>query len=301
MVKRISGLGRGLGALIPQKEEISKQKQQVPTHVATAVVAGPPFESGVGGNGSREISVKDISANPDQPRVTFRHQELEHLMNSIKEHGIIQPITVSPKDDGKFELIAGERRLRAANMLGLKMVPVTIREVQGHDKLLLALIENIQREDLNPVEEAKGYMRLAHEFLLTQEQIAQKVGKARSTVANTVRLLDLPQEIQDAIAGGLVPAGSARAILGLKDEKSQLKLFRKLVGSKLSTREVEAGVRKKRGSTRKDPAVVAAEEELRNIFGTRVDVKKKDGEGAVTITFHSDEEYEALLKKFLTM
>lgn len=301
MAKRLSGLGRGLGALIPQKEETSKQTARTDvrtasTEVIAKTVTEPP-------NGSRtddrEISVKDISANPEQPRVMFRHQELENLMNSIKEHGIIQPLTVSPKDDGTYELIAGERRFRAANMLGLKKVPVTIRSVGAHDKLLLALIENIQREDLNPVEEAKGYMRLAQEFSFTQEQIAKKVGKARSTVANAVRLLELPQEIQDAISDGSVPAGSARAILGLKDEKSQLKLFRKLVGSKLSTREVEAGVRKKRSPSRKDPAVVAAEEELRNIFGTRVEVKKKDGKGIVSISFHSDEEYEALLKRFL--
>lgn len=303
MAKRLSGLGRGLSALIPQRGETSDQAKPVPAQAvsaATVAVVEASVEGGAVGNGAREISVKDISANPEQPRVMFRHQELEDLMNSIKEHGIIQPLMVSPKDDGTYELIAGERRFRAANMLGLKTVPVTIRSADAHDKLLLALIENIQREDLNPVEEARGYMRLAQEFSFTQETIAKKVGKARSTVANAIRLLDLPQEIQDAIAGGLVSAGSARAILGLKDEKSRIKLFKRLVGSKLSTREVEAGVRKKRGISRKDPSVLAAEEELRNIFGTRVEVRKKDGKGTVAITFHSDEEYEALLKRFLT-
>lgn len=245
-----------------------------------------------------QVPLTAIHANPQQPRTVFNHDDLEDLMNSIKEHGVLQPLVVTPRAEGGFELIAGERRFRAAKMLGLEHVPAVVRETDDQrDKLVLALIENIQRADLNPLEEARAYDRLAREFGYTQEAIAKSVGKARSTVANTMRLLDLPTEIQEAIAAGAVAAGSARAILALSDAKSQMEFFRKLMAKQMTTREVESGVRREGGSSRKDPNVTAAEESLRNVFGTRVDIKKRGQEGSITIAFYSDEEFQSLLRK----
>ncbi len=286
MANKFSGLGRGLGSLIPQKT-------MTPSAVApTAVAVRPEAKDG----GVMQVSVAEIAANPQQPRSAFRHHELEELTNSIKEHGILQPLLLTRRSSGGYELIAGERRLRAARLLGLKTVPAIVRAADTRDKLLLALIENIQREDLNPIEEARAYAKLAADFSLTQEAVAQKVGKGRSTVANSMRLLDLPEEIQEAISAGSISAGSARAILGLKDDASRLAYFRKLIGQGATTRQVEAQVRKASGRRRKDPAVAAAEEQIRNKLGTRVEIRKKGGKGSVIVSFFSEEEYQSLVK-----
>ena len=290
MPSRPSGLGRGLGSLIPQKAER-------PAFVASAVAPSPAAAvPGKPENKVLYVPVAEIIVNPEQPRATFRHQELEDLTNSIREHGIIQPLVVSQRQGGGYELIAGERRLRAAKLLNLPTVPAIVRSVNSRDKLLLALIENIQREDLDQMEEAKAYDRLIKQFNLTQEGVAQKVGKARSTVANTLRLLELPAEIQQAIAERAISAGSARAILGLKDDKARLAYFHKLVGKKASTRQVEAGVRKLGGKKRKDPAIAAAEETIRNKLGTKVEIKKRGSQGSVVISFYSAEEYTSLMR-----
>jgi len=288
MANKFSGLGRGLGSLIPTRTERPP---------AAAPAAAAPAGDGRPDNRVVFVPVADIGVNPSQPRTVFRHSELEDLTNSIREHGIIQPLVVSPRTGGGFELIAGERRLRAAKLLNLPTVPVLVRSASSRDKLLLALIENIQRQDLNPIEEARAYARLVSDFNLTQEGVAQKVGKARSTVANTMRLLELPDEIQQAISAGTLVAGSARAILSLKDEKSRLAFFHKLMGRKVSTRQVEAGVNRSGGKRRKDPALLAAEEHLRHKLGTRVEVKKRAGKGSIVISFFSEEEYQALLKQ----
>lgn len=288
MVKKMSGLGRGLGSLIPPKAD----------RVPAVVMAASPAVTVKPDNKVAYVPVSDIDVNPEQPRTVFRHHELEDLTNSIREHGIIQPLVVSQKTGGRFELIAGERRLRAAKLLNLPTAPVIVRSVSSRDKLLIALIENIQREDLNPMEEARAYSRLVTEFNLTQEGVAQKVGRARSTVANVMRLLELPQEIQQAIASGAVSAGSARAILSLKDDKSRLAFFHKLMDKKMTTRQAESGVRRAGGARRrKDPMILATEEQLRNSLGTRVEIKKRGGKGSVVITFFSEEEYQALIKR----
>jgi len=285
MATKLSGLGRGLGSLIPSKNE------KAPAAVATMAPTEAKQDNKV-----IFVPIAAISINPEQPRTSFRHSELEDLTNSIREHGIIQPLVVTQKPDGGFELIAGERRLRASKLLNLPTVPVMVRPASSRDKLLLALIENIQREDLNPIEEARAYGKLVAAFNLTQEGVARKVGKARSTVANTMRLLELPEEIQQAIAAGTIAAGSARAILGLKDDKSRLDFFHKLVGHQVSTRQVETGVRRAGAKRRKDPSVLAIEEELRNRLGTRVEVKKRAGRGSLVISFFSEEEFDSLLK-----
>ena len=287
MNNKLSGLGRGLGSLIPTKTER-------PSAASAGAAATADLRQD---NKVIFVPVADISVNPEQPRSVFRHNELEDLTNSIREHGIIQPLVVSPKSGGGFELIAGERRLRSAKLLNLPTVPVLVRPASSRDKLLLALIENIQRQDLNPLEEARAYAKLVSSFNLTQEGVAQKVGKARSTVANAMRLLELPEEIQQAISAGTLAAGSARAILSLKDERSRLAFFHKLIGRKVSTRQVEAGVGRSGAKRHKDPAVLAAEEQLRRKLGTRVEVKKRAGKGAIVITFFSEEEYQSLLGK----
>jgi ParB family transcriptional regulator, chromosome partitioning protein len=300
--KKFSGLGRGLSALIPQKKDApvggsvpSPRVMAALTPVSADSRSDEPKTDRRDGR-PFEIPLAAIVANPEQPRAQFRHQELEDLMNSIKEHGIIQPLTVSRLPGGGYELIAGERRFRAAKMLGLATVPVTVRSTDDStNKLVLALIENIQREDLNALEEARAYGRLISEFGLTQDMVAKQVGKARSTVANTVRLLDLPREVQDAIAAGVVSAGSARAMLSLPDTASQLKFFRKLIAGKMSTRDAEAGVRSAGGQTRKDPAVLGDEETLRRTLGTKVEIKKRNGQGSIVISFYSDEEYGEVL------
>ncbi len=292
--KTSGGLGRGLGALIPQKPLAMGAVMPMPSGDGSAKVevAKPTGEP-------LYVSISDIIANTEQPRTVFEHQALEDLMNSIREHGIIQPLTVTKRPEGGYELIAGERRFRASKMLGLDTVPVTVRHTpDANNKLVLALIENIQRADLNPLEEARGYQRLIEEFGMTQDDVSKRVGKARSTVANTMRLLSLPQVIRDAISAGHVQAGSARAILALPDEASQIALFNKLLAGNLSTRDVEAGVRKSNGvEVKKDPALLGAEEQLRNALGTRVEVKKRGGKGTFTIAFYSDEEYGELLRK----
>lgn len=310
MAKRMSGLGRGLGALIPQKNDIGSESGSAAGSSSvrkprTRPSAPAPQDSVVRGterNGQSqaafEVALKDIVSNPVQPRKSFGRRGLEELTESIKEHGIIQPLTVTVREKGGYELIAGERRMRAAKILGMEKVPVVVRKAGTRDKLLLALIENIQREDLNPIEEARGYSRLISEFDLTQEDASKRVGKARSTVANTLRLLDLPEEIQTAIAEGVVPAGSARAILSLNDKASQLKFFKKMVAGHMTARDAEAGVRRaKGGKSRKDPVLFAAEERLRDSLGSKVEIKKRGEKGSISVMFYSDEEYQSLIKK----
>jgi len=299
MAKKKSGLGRGLGALIPQggsgiaTAELRKASSR-PAVAKRATKAENPPSAGVA-----EISLSLIEANPDQPRSAFGHRAMEELTESVREHGILQPLAVSEKAGGGYEVIAGERRLRAAKMAGLKAVPVIIREVTDTDKLLLALIENIQREDLNPIEEARAFRRLRDEFGLKQEAIAKQVGKARPTVANAMRLLDLPEDILDAVATGAVSAGNARALLSIDDPKARHKMFRKMLAGGVTVRDAEAKAQKTSTRTTKDPRIMAFEEELRDAYGTRVAVSNRSGRGRIILQFYSDEEFDTLLKKLL--
>ncbi len=300
--KKKTGLGRGLGALIPQSGAAIKTKKK-PNEIvsskrpAIGVVPQAPESS----PGVPEISLSQIEANSDQPRTAFSHQGMEELTDSVREHGILQPLAVTLKEDGDgYELIAGERRLRAAKMAGLKSVPVLVRSsVSGTDKLVLALIENIQREDLNPIEEARAFRRLIKEFDLTQGEVAKQVGKARPTIANAMRLLDLPEEMLDAVATGAVSSGNARALLAVTDPKAQLKMFRKMLSGKMTVREAEQDAQKTSTRTKKNANLLAAEEDLRRVFGTKVLVTSRSGKGKIVLQFFSDEEYEQLLKKLL--
>lgn len=283
-------LGKGLNSLIPQskgRKTIRKQTQAAPAADTDKIW---------------HIPLSDIVPNTEQPRKHFSHQDLEDLVASIKEHGILQPINVTEKPDGGYELIAGERRFRSAEIVGLPTIPAIVRKANQQEKLELALIENIQRQNLNAIEEAFAYQRLMDEFGLTQEDVSQKVGKARSTVANTIRLLDLPEEIQKALVDEKMSPGKARALLSLKDEKEQLALYRSMTGQEASVRDVERAVAGKgqasrKGSVRKDPNVAAQEAVLEERLGTKVHISRKGEKGTITIEYYSLEEFRRLMEE----
>ena len=280
-------LGRGLGSLIPQKNlsspKISAKEPQLHE-----------------GAGVHFIEVDKIIPNPRQPREYFSDSGLEDLANSIKEHGIIQPLVVSSLINGGYELIAGERRLRAAKLANLKYVPALVREVKDHEKLELALIENLQRQNLNPIEEAAGYRRLIDEFNLTQDDVGKKIGKSRPVVANMLRLLSLPEEIKKAIAHGKISSSAGRVLAGVKDIVQQMDLFKKmLAGLTVSEGEMRSRLAKPEAHTRrvtKDPYLADLEDKLRGALETKVDIKKFGKTGKIVIEFYSDEELKKIAK-----
>lgn len=249
------------------------------------------------------IDLKLIKANPFQPRQTIDPTSLNELVNSIKEHGILQPLIVSPVPGG-YELIAGERRFRAATAAGLKEVPVVVREASTEQKLELALVENIQRKDLNPLEAAQGYRRLIQEFNLTQSEAAEKVGKSRESVANTLRLLSLPDEVKKAILDNKISEGHAKAILALDSASLQLKLLDKILKEGLTVRTTEALARvsKKGGSksgSKDDPNLELKINQLREALGTKIQIQKNGQQGKITVEFYSDEELNNIIDKII--
>ena len=277
------GLGRGLGALIPEREIEEHSQGSIPKeHI-------------------RYLPVEQIKPNPYQPRENFDSQSLEELVASIKEKGIIQPIIVRHSASG-YELIAGERRWRAAKSLNLKEIPVIVRQAKDEESLELALIENIQRQNLSPIEEAHAYKHLMEQFGFTQEKIAQTVGKARASVANTLRLLKLPLEIQEMLKKGQLSFGHGKVLLELEDVQKQLALSRQIVSKSLSVRELEnlvfqhhkARPAKVVSETRKLPHLKAIEEELRQILGTKVKIASGPKRGTMHIEFYSQEDLERI-------
>ncbi|MDO8560045.1 MAG: ParB/RepB/Spo0J family partition protein [bacterium] len=281
------GLGRGLSSLIPKRVSPAV----VPP---TSPVAVPPADQ------VHHVPPEHIAPNPHQPRQDFDHEGLEELVASIKQHGILQPLVVT-RAGGGFQLIAGERRLRAAKILQLPTVPVLVRDVQRQQQLELALIENIQRQNLNSIEEAVAYQRLVAEFNLTQEQLAERLGKSRPAIANTLRLLNLPEEIQRAVVSGKITAGTARVIAGLPSDQ-QVKLFRKALRQSWTVRAVEAAarlvsVRPYRRRQAGDPQLDAYREQLQQALGTKVHIKKSGPGGHIAVDFFSDEELAALVSR----
>lgn len=249
-----------------------------------------------------EVDITKIIPNPYQPRKTFDQTALQELADSIKQHGVIQPIVVSKTNTG-YELIAGERRFRASVLAGLAMVPAIIKqELADQTKLEVALIENIQRQELNPIEEAQAYERLIKTFNLTQEEVAKKVGKSRPSVTNTLRLLNLPAEIQRAVIEGKISEGHARAMLGLGDIEKQLLMYKLIIEQGLNVRQVEAKVReatkaKQMDAAMPDPKLMAMESELRGKLGTQVKIQRQGRGGRITIEFFSDEELDDIIHK----
>jgi ParB family chromosome partitioning protein len=280
MVEKRQALGRGLSALIPD---------------TPAPAASPAADR------SLEVDTDLLRPNKFQPRTHVDDDRIEELSRSIRSHGIIQPIVVRKVEQG-YEIIAGERRWRAAQRAGLLKVPVVVRDYPESRLLSAALIENIQREDLNPIEEAVAYRRLSDEFHLTQEQIADAVGKDRSSIANFVRLLRLPQEVRANVASNTLSMGHARALLGLTDENAQLRLARDVVARSLSVRETEALVKKAGEPSVAKPAKAtdvhtrAAEEKLKLALGTRARIVRKGKGGRIEIDFTSEDELQRLFE-----
>jgi len=291
-----SGLGRGLGSLIPKKTVTYGQNP-----FASAAVGASAEETVVLNDGDRVLKINPdrISLNPQQPRTHFNEAALNDLAASIKQHGIIQPLVVTKKGGG-FELIAGERRLRSAKLLGLKEVPVIVRAEEEQKKLELALIENLQRENLNPLESARAYQRLIDEFNITQEEAAQKLGKARSSIANALRLLSLPAKIQDALADGKISEAHAKYLLGLEGEDKQLAMLKKIMRQNLTVAETDREI-KRLGGTKaakpKDYFDKAKEDELGAFLATKVEIKRQGKGGKIIIDFYSEEELGDIVKK----
>ncbi len=259
-----------------------------------------------------EIRIDDIHPNPFQPREHFPEEALTELASSIAEHGLIQPITVRPKGDGEYELISGERRVRAARLAGLEYIDAYVREAGTEDMLEWALVENIQREDLDPIEEALGYQRLIDECELTQAQVAVKVGKDRSTVANTLRLLKLPASIQRGLREGQISAGHARVLIVVEDVEIQEALFNRIVHEDLSVRATEEMVRRlgeetpdkskakrSKGTAPESWQITALTDRLRTRFGTQVAIKHRAGKGRIEISYYSREDLERVMELLL--
>ncbi len=282
------GLGRGLSALIP--------------------TAAEPLTQTVQHSSQKEIAVDRITPSPFQPRRTFDEAKIDELAASIRNQGIIQPLVVRPMGDG-FELIAGERRWRAAMRAGLSRVPVVIRNASDLEALQLALVENLQREDLNAIEEASGYRRLQEEFHWSQEEMADKVGKSRPAIANALRLLSLPTEVQQEVTAGKLPAGHARALLGLHTEPLIISACREVIAKDLSTRETEKMVRtllvgrKRRGRLPLvDPDLKSIVENLQRSLGTRVRLlpKARSAKGKIEIEYYTLADLERIIQVITT-
>jgi ParB family chromosome partitioning protein len=250
----------------------------------------------------QEIELAKVVPNPYQPRKQFKPEALQELADSIKEHGVIQPLVVTETPTG-YELVVGERRFRASQLAGLVRVPAIVKKSLGDQtKLEVALIENIQRQELNPIEEAQAYDRLIKTFNLTQEQVAKKVGKSRPSITNTLRLLNLPAEIQRGVIEGRISEGHARAILGLTDPEKQLLMYKAIVEQGLNVRQVEAkvrelSVRRQLDAAAPDPKLMALETELRGKLGTQVKIQRQGRGGKITIEFFSDEELDEIIHK----
>jgi ParB family chromosome partitioning protein len=283
-------LGKGLSSLIP---EVPKRKPAPQTSQARPATEG-----------LQQLDIDKIWPNRAQPREQFDQEKLDELARSLKSQGVLQPVIVRPAEGGTYELVAGERRWRAAQIAGLLKIPAVIREVTDDRLLELALIENLQREELNPIEEATAYQSLINDLGLSQQQAADRVGKQRTTVANALRLLNLPLEVQALVQNGRLTAGHAKPLAGLTNAKLQIELAQRIVDQGLSVRAVEQLVRRpessakrqQRGAAEKrDPNVVAAEEALQSALGTKVRIAQgRTGAGRLELHFYSAEELDRI-------
>ncbi|MBX3024778.1 ParB/RepB/Spo0J family partition protein [bacterium] len=276
---RKRGLGRGLGALIPGAAQATPDRTRTPAE------------------SERTAAISSIVPNPYQPREIFDEVAIEELAASIREKGLLQPLLVRPAGNG-YQLIAGERRLRAAQRAGLERVPISLRDADDIEALELALIENLQRENLNPVEEARAYKRLGDEFDLSQEQIAARVGKTRSAVTNSIRLLQLPPSVLAQLESGELSAGHGRSLLALESTSAQAALAREAASRKLSVRDTERLVRERRRAPEDDIERRAAEADLARALATRVHLRhRSDGSGRIVIEYFSLDELDGLLTR----
>ncbi|MFR8854094.1 MAG: ParB/RepB/Spo0J family partition protein [Oscillospiraceae bacterium] len=291
------GLGRGLDALFadvpvkaPKETEVIKNR-----------------EDGDEKDTVRYIKIHDIMPNANQPRKTFNEEKIEELAASIREHGIIQPIVVRKKSRG-YEIVAGERRWRAAIKAELSQVPCLIRNLDDEQNMLIAIIENMQREDLNPIEEAEGLRQMTETFGMTQEQVSRSVGKSRPYITNSMRLLKLPEYIRESIADGRISAGHGRTLIAASDEDMRKSIWEKMIKEGLSVREAEKlaagspGAKKRKpASKRKNPDVSRVEEDLKDIFGTKVSINAAGKKGKIEIEYYSGEELNRLIELLKTL
>ncbi len=326
-INKKRGLGRGLGSLlggahhVPVQDEVSAQNivseaaqpgTITPTKSMPATTTQQNSQSVMSEGKVWQVGIDKIKPGTYQPRQEFQKETLQELAQSIQQNGILQPLTVRRNEKGQFELIAGERRWRAAQLAGLHEVPVLIRQFGNQQTLELSLIENIQREDLSPLDEAEAYSRLATEFHLSQQQIAEKVGKDRATVANSIRLLSLPKNAKDLLSQGLISVGHAKVLLGVQDSKQLEDLAKKVAKEKIAVRQLEKLVLQanqkdkaqsqenldsKADSPMMSQLVVALSEELQKMLGTKVLIDYRDGKGQVKISFYSNEELNGLIEK----
>lgn len=298
MAKSSFGLGKGLGALMADAEKEAGN--------AVSAQAAPAAASG-----EMEVEISKLQPNPHQPRTEFDKDALQELADSIKEHGVIQPVLVEEAGNGNYYIIAGERRTRAAKLAGLTKIPVRIQKFSEEKKLEVALIENIQRENLNVLEEAIAYRKLMDMCSITQEEVARRVGKNRSTVANALRLLKLPEDIQKSLANDEITAGHARALLSLSSSSDQHILFAKIIGQDLSVREAERLASEMNGETKpegkdtkkpkkaaekKDPDVASLEEQFIGALGTKVQLKGTVEKGTLQIEYFSREDLDRIFE-----
>ena len=287
-------------------EEVEEIRREEPAAMPTEASLAPEDEEPEEGEAVFHIEIDRISPNPYQPRREFHEEQLRELANSIREYGIIQPLVVSraqkDKDSGaevEYQLIAGERRFRASKLIGLQTVPCVVRRHETPKKNLeLALIENLQRSDLNPIETARAYSRLQDEFVLTQREVAARVGKSREAVANTLRLLSLPSEIQDGVSSGKINESQARLLLSIEDVERQRQAFQQLLAGKMSVRML----REKIGASKKkedDPEKKFYEKQLEEKMGAPVEISKRGEKGKVVIKFFSEDELQGLVGRIL--
>lgn len=294
--KKKTGLGRGLNTLIPsapakdtESEKIIKKDEQIKSEIM--------------------VPILKVEPNPDQPRRQFDEDSLQELADSIKQYGILQPLIVK-KHENFYEIIAGERRWRAAKLAGLKEVPVLIRDYAENEIVEIALIENIQREDLNPIEEALAYKRLMEEFSLKQDQVASKVSKSRAAITNSLRLLKLDQRVQNLLSEEMITTGHARALLAINDSDQQYEIAMKVFDEKLSVREIEKLVKQmskqKEETPREENKVheylfASMEESLKQALGSKVNIKNKNNKGRIEIEYYSKEELDRLVDMLRTL
>lgn len=299
MPLKSSGLGRGLGSLIP-----NKKLKDLPAGEPAASFPPSPVSDVLDKHEKIwQLPVENITPNPHQPRQDFSPEHLQDLANSIKEHGIISPLIVTEAGKDHWQIIAGERRWRAAKSIGLAKVPAVIRELTEQKKMEIALIENLQRQNLNPLEVAMAYKKLVDEFNLSQEELSQKVGKSRSAVANIMRILNVRDEVKQAILSDKISEGHARVLAGLPPE-DQLEVLQKILSNNFSVRETEkAGkevvVQKHIRKVSFDPEIKAREEDMQRALGTKVEIKKNGPAGQIIIKFYSDEELEDIYRKII--
>ncbi|MCF0143492.1 MAG: ParB/RepB/Spo0J family partition protein [Firmicutes bacterium] len=303
---KAKGLGRGLDALFGDAEVAPVEKKPAAKKTAKAAAKEEP-EAAEGG--VLYIDINDIKPNSSQPRKTFDEEKLEELASSIERHGLIQPIVLRKLGKG-YEIVAGERRWRASRLVGLKQVPCIVKELTDEENMLLAIIENMQREDLNPIEEAEGLKQMIDTYGLTQEQVSYSVGKSRPYITNSLRLLKLPEEVQKLTAEGKLSTGHARALAAIKDKDILLELAKRTAAEGLSVRQIETLAKKEKEPAKKakKPAAPAktadekrVEEDLKNALGTRVSLNRKGKKGKIEIEFYSTEELERLIDLLKTL